>query len=94
MGQMLPTGLKQVQDYGVFFRTHYNSFLNPTFNTSRVYAKSTDFDRTLQSSAAFLSGVYQPNKDQEWTDIPGQKSWIPIPIHTNNLATDQVGYDI
>lgn len=92
LGQLTPKGMKQLQDYGSFFKNKYSSFLNPTYSKSRVYARSTDYDRTLQSTAAFLSGIYTPNSDQVWTNVNGQSNWLPIPVHTTNLSTDNV-YD-
>lgn len=90
MGQMVPEGMKQLQDFGMFFRAKYASFLNATYSSDRVYAKSTDFDRTLQSTMCFLSGVFVPARDQVWTTVAGQMSWMPIAVHTNNLQTDNV----
>lgn len=90
MGQLLPAGMKQAQDYGAYTMKRYSNFLNPTFSSSRVYVRSTDSDRTLQTASAFLSGVYQPADFQKWTSNEGQSNWLPIPIHTNDLKIDPV----
>lgn len=90
LGQLTPAGMKQLQDYGSFLMNKYASFLNPTYSRSRVFVRSTDYDRTLQTTAALLSGMYKPNSDQVWTSVSGQTDWLPIPIHTANLSTDSV----
>lgn len=90
LGQLVPAGMKLLQDYGTFFNNKYSSFLNQVYNRSRVFARSTDYDRTLQSTTSFLSGIYKPSADQKWTTVDGQSNWYPIPIHTANLSNDNV----
>ena len=82
--------MKQLQDYGEFTIKKYADFLNPVFSPARVYARSTAFDRTLQSAAAFLSGAFKPAVFQKWTSVEGQTNWLPIPIHTNDINIDNV----
>lgn len=90
MGQLTPPGMRQLQNYGQFIRSKYGSFLNATYDKSRVYARSTDYDRTLQSAYSFLTGLFRPNSDQQWTNVNTQSDYLPIPVHTNALATDSV----
>jgi hypothetical protein len=90
IGQLVPIGMKQAQDYGAFIKNKYSNFLNFSYSQARVYARSTDVDRTIQSATTFLSAVFQPAKDQIWTSVQGQSSWFPIPIHTNNVTIDPV----
>jgi hypothetical protein len=90
LGQLTPIGMKQLQDYGIWFKNKYMAFLNPIYDKTRVYARSTDYDRTLQSSYAFLSGIFQPSDYQSWSPIANQSGYLPIPVHTTNLSTDNV----
>ena len=41
-----------------FIKNRYYSFLSKEYNRNELYARSTDFDRTLISAQAFLSGLY------------------------------------
>lgn len=89
-GQLLPAGMKQLQAYGVWLMTRYGSFLNSTYSPSRVYVRSTDYDRTLQSSYALLSGLFRSSSTLAWTDVDDQSASIPIPVHTIPLDKDDV----
>jgi testicular acid phosphatase len=90
LGQLTPAGMRQMSLFGQFFRNKYQTFLNPTYDRSRVFIRSTDYDRTLQSAYSFLSGVYKPNDDQKWNNFSGLFDYLPIPVHTTNLSTDIV----
>ena len=89
-GQLLPAGMKQLQDYGEYTMKRYSNFLNSTFSPTRVNVRSTGFDRTLQSTSAFLSGAFKPADFQKWTTNDGQTNWLPIPIHANDISIDTV----
>ncbi len=82
-------GLKQSYDLGVYVKNYYKNFLASAYEKSRLYARSTDLDRTLVSASAFLSGLYQPNEELQWnpTVFP---NWLPIPVHTVSLSSDPV----
>lgn len=90
IGDLLPKGMKQVEDVGTFYAKKYASFVGKVYNSTRVYARSTDYDRTLSTSSIFLSSVFKPSSDQHWTDTPGLNTWMPIPIHTTEKTTDTV----
>lgn len=90
LSQLLPAGMKQLHDYGSFTMKRYSNFLNPIFSPTRVYVRSTDYDRTLQSALAFLSGAYQPADFQKWSTVDGLTNWLPIPVHTNDLNIEPV----
>ena len=94
MGDIIPKGMKQAQDVGFFFADKYGSFLGTSYNSSRVFARSTDYGRTMITTSVFLSSLFRPSVDQQWTDSPGLSTWMPIPIHTNNLSTDAVIDDL
>jgi hypothetical protein len=90
VGQLTPIGIKQLYDFGKYFRSHYDSFLNKTYHKSKVYAISTDYDRTLTSAYSFLAGLFEPTKEQLWSLNPNISTWLPIPVHTTNLMNDNV----
>ena len=87
-GVLSPKGIKQMSDFGKYLRTYYGNFLNLTYDPSRVYVRSTDYDRTIQSMLSLLSGLYPPaNSVQQWDP---NFNWFPIPVHTTSLATDNI----
>ena len=89
LNSIIPTGLKQCYDLGVYVKSYYANFLSSTYDKSKLYAQSTDIDRTLQSAMAFLSGLYQPNADFQWNPYV-LSNWLPIPVHTLPLISDPV----
>lgn len=80
-GQLTPVGMQQHYEYGNFLRKNYFDFLNQTYNRERVYAISTDYDRTLMSAYSLLASLYKPEGDQIWNK---NLSWQPIPVHIGN----------
>jgi hypothetical protein len=80
--------MKQAREYGQYLRLKYNSFLNNLYNRSNVLARSTDYDRTLQSSYALLSGLFPPGNTYQRFDQ--SLDWQPIPVHTTSKASDTV----
>ena len=90
-GVLSPRGMKQMYEFGGYIKKYYENFLTVTYDKSRVYAKSTDYDRTLQSMSSFLAGLYSPNGFQKWNP---DLNWFPIPVHTTSLATDQVCFAV
>ena len=91
LGQLTPVGMKQLYNYGAFLKQKYHGFLNPTYDRTRVFARSTDYDRTLQSCYSFLSGLFKPNSDQNWAPVD-DLNWLPIPVHAANLSDDRVNF--
>lgn len=77
-GQLTPTGMQQHYEFGQFMRQRYSDFLNESYNRERVFAISTDFDRTLMSAYSFLASLYKPEGEQIWNK---NVSWQPIPVH-------------
>lgn len=55
---------------GTFLRNRYNNlslveapfFKSPIYNASLIYSRSTFFQRTVQSAAALLHGIFPSNK--------------------------------
>lgn len=89
-GQLTAVGMNQLYDFGLFFKDRYSSFLDPVYKKSQVFARSTDYDRTLQSVESFLAALYKPNSDQKWNNETYLANYMPIPIHTTTLADDNV----
>lgn len=49
--------------------------------------KGTDFDRTLNSAAAVLAGLFPPTDEEIWNKA---LLWHPIPIHTTPLNLEKL----
>jgi hypothetical protein len=79
--------MRNLYDFGLYFKTYYASFLSGSYDRNKVYVRSTDLDRTLQSGNVFLSALYKPNADQKWSYV---LDWMPIPIRSNDADTDKV----
>ena len=71
--QLTSAGVKQLTEFGAFFGDYYRDQI--TFDASKVYAKSTFYNRTLKSSQAFLNGLFGINS---------------IPISMNPTNVDKV----
>jgi lysosomal acid phosphatase len=86
-----PNGLKQSYDLGVYIKNYYKSFLDPVYSSYNLYARSTDWDRTLLSAETFLAGVYQPMNGTQWPWNQAMfPNWLPIPVHSRAIDTDPV----
>ncbi len=58
-GQLTNYGVKQMTEFGNFFKTYYqNKF---SFEANKIYVKSTPYNRTIQSAKAFLNGLLGEN---------------------------------
>jgi hypothetical protein len=82
--------MKQSREYGQYLKRRYHNFLNSTYYKSNVLARSTDYDRTLQSTYAILSGLYPPG--QSFQRFDPKFNWQPIPVHTTSKASDTVSF--
>ena len=80
--------MEQARGYGQYLRSKYNSFLSTLYNRSNVLARSTDYDRTLQSTYTLLSGIFSP--EQTYQRFDKNLNWQPIPVHTTSKASDTV----
>ena len=47
-----------MNEFGGFFKQYYLKVTNKSFDSTKVHAKSTFFNRTLDSSRAFLNGLF------------------------------------
>jgi hypothetical protein len=81
--------MKQHRQFGLFLRAQYSNFLSKYYDHSQVFARSTDYDRTLMSTYSLLSGLYEPIGYQKFDK---NLDWQPIPVHTTNGTTDNIFY--
>ena len=90
LAQLTPNGMNQARQYGIYLRRRYSKFLNSVYNRSEVLVRSTDYDRTLQSSYSLLSGLYPPELTFQRFDQ--NINWQPIPVHTTSKASDMASF--
>lgn len=82
--------MKQLYNLGEYIKLYYQDFLPASYDPKKLYARSTDVDRTLLSASSFLAGLYKPNTDQLWNNIQNISAWLPIPVHTVPTNMDPV----
>lgn len=81
-GQLTPGGINQLITLGKICNNKYiqkYSLLQNNYNPNEVYARATDFDRTLMSANAFLIGMYNSNEKQQ-----------PFSIHSKSISEDEL----
>jgi hypothetical protein len=81
MGELTPKGMEQEFNLGQSMRQRYITgyhLLPEHYDSSTLYVRSSDFNRTLMSAESFLFGLYPPGTGS--TTLPGE--FQPIPIHT------------
>lgn len=80
LGVLTNTGKQQHFALGQWLRQRYgNVLLSEHYTPKEIYIRSTNSDRTLQSSESNLAGLYPPQGKQIWND---DIEWQPIPVHT------------
>ena len=72
--QLTSAGVKQMTRFGAYIKELYRNELS--FSESKVYAKSTDRNRTILSTKAFLTGLLGNNT---------------VPINVTKHELDNVG---
>lgn len=88
VGELSNTGKTQHYKYGQWIRGRYDEeFLPKRYSNNFIYARSTDYDRTIDSALCNLAGLFPPTDDQIW-----DKSihWQPIPVHNVPAADDWI----
>jgi len=85
LGELTPLGMHQEYLLGKSYRARYVEklgFLPPTYKDNTIYARSTDYNRTIMSAQAFLCGLYPPGTgpllDNGCPAIPYGYQLIPI----------------
>ncbi len=95
LGQLTPNGMKQCRQFGFFLRQYYSGFLSEYFYDRDVDAQSSDFGRTMMSTSALLSGLYEPtgfqmfDKSIKWQPIYVRKSPDEVFYATNSLTKNE-----
>ncbi|XP_066251829.1 prostatic acid phosphatase-like isoform X2 [Euwallacea similis] len=86
-GQLINSGKERHYELGQWFRERYDGFLPKKYHHDYIYVQSTDVDRTLQSAASNLAGLFPPEDEQVWNR---NLLWQPVPIHTVPQSNDAV----
>ncbi len=89
LGQLTQLGMWQHRQFGLYLRDFYSTFLSKYYDHNQVFARSTDYDRTLMSTYSLLSGLFQP---VDYQRFDASLNWQPIPVHTTNGKTDDIFY--
>jgi hypothetical protein len=68
-GKITPSGIRQMSEFGAFFREYYEESLFKTnkLDDTKVWAKSTNEDRTILSSKAFYDAIFGRRNSIETT---------------------------
>lgn len=85
LGQLTAKGMEQHFNLGKKLRQIYIEqarLLPENFDHSTIYIRSTDFDRTIMSAQALLTGLYPIGTG------PMENGYQPIPIHTHPQESD------
>lgn len=80
--QLTPGGVNQLINLGKKHKEKYiekYDLLQSYYTPNDVYARATDFDRTLMSSNAYLIGMYNSNEIQQ-----------PFSIHSRSISEDEL----
>lgn len=85
--KLFQIGKQQQYELGKFLRRRYEQLLgNGTYNPSeKVYAVSSELDRTINSATLVLAGLFPPKNEQVWNK---DLLWQPIPVYILPKNTD------
>ncbi|XP_046670606.1 testicular acid phosphatase homolog isoform X2 [Homalodisca vitripennis] len=75
-------GRMQMYKLGLKIRSLYNGFLDELYYGEDFVAKSTAFERTIQSAQLFLAGLFPPRDFQVWNKT---LLWQPIPVFHSSV---------
>ena len=92
IGELTPIGMNQEYMLGCYFRERYvRNFKLLSFNYeyNKIYALSTDYNRTIMSAQSFLTGLYPPGTGPKLDNgnyaLPFGYQLIPV----RTIPTDQ-----
>lgn len=88
-GHLTKRGRQLEFSLGQYLRRRYvagegaSPLLGPEYFTGAVRVNTSAVERTQESAAAFLAGLFPPGRAQDWeTDGSGLgERWLPIPYH-------------
>lgn len=72
-------------DLGKWLHQRYRHIIGDKYSAGKIYVRSTDVDRTLESAMSNLAGMFPPKNDAVWNE---NIFWNPIPIHTVSRRKD------
>jgi len=85
LGELTPVGINQEYLLGKSLRARYVDelgLLPPKYRDDSIYARSSDYNRTIMSAQAFLCGLYPPGTgpllDNSEPALPGALQLIPV----------------
>uniref|UniRef100_A0A1Y1L094 acid phosphatase n=1 Tax=Photinus pyralis TaxID=7054 RepID=A0A1Y1L094_PHOPY len=87
MGSLTNKGKRTVHRLGVFLRDEYDTLLGNFYESSKIYARSTESPRAQMSALLVLAGLWPPNPDQQWHPT---LLWQPIPIHAKDYHDEDL----
>uniref|UniRef100_A0A0N4ZTF3 acid phosphatase n=1 Tax=Parastrongyloides trichosuri TaxID=131310 RepID=A0A0N4ZTF3_PARTI len=94
LGELTPRGMRQHYHLGKRLFERYAiqyKLINPNYNVSEIYVRSTDVNRALASAYSNLAGMFRKSNNtypSDYKDWP--YSWTPIPVHTVDQSLDSL----
>lgn len=78
-GQLTAVGKQQQYELGKYFRRRYEKLLGDgSYSPDKVFAVSSELDRTINSASLVLAGLFPPQNDEIWNK---DLLWNPIPVY-------------
>ncbi|XP_072392241.1 testicular acid phosphatase homolog [Diabrotica undecimpunctata] len=90
IGELVNKGKVHQFQLGQWLRRRYKNFLSSRYYPTELFVRSTDVDRTLNSAASNLAGLYYPDESPDPVEWPQDLPWNPVPIHTVSYSDDSV----
>lgn len=80
-------GKQQEYELGQYFGFRYKNLLGDGYSPGTVYAISSELDRSMNSAALVLAGLFPPKSNQIWNS---NLLWQPIPVHVISRSRDHL----
>lgn len=96
LGQLTPRGMQQEFQLGTALRKKYveqSQLLPEKYQYGSMYARSTDYDRTLMSAQSLLTGLYPPGTGPMTVENASPAlphAIMPIPVFSAPRAVDDM----